>query len=89
MKTEKCFRCACAFCGNEENCENWCEMKEPCSNEPVISCPDFIADVSEFGIGQSRYLACCYSLSAIEDFQAGKPVDWKDVKRVLRLAIGE
>lgn len=85
----KCCRCLCAHCGNEEGCDNYCEMKEPCSRDPLIDCPDFIPDHSEFGIGQSRYLACCYSLAAIEAHQAGQPVDWEDVKRVLRLAMGE
>lgn len=87
MEANKCCRCLCAFCGKEEGCDNYCEMRQPCSHDAVINCPDFLADHSEFGTSQSRYLACHYSLSAIEDFQARKPVDWDDVKRVLRLVL--
>ncbi|KJS16928.1 MAG: hypothetical protein VR69_07050 [Peptococcaceae bacterium BRH_c4b] len=64
-------------------------MKELCGHEPLIHCPDFTPDHSEFGIGESRYLACQYAMAAIEAHQAGRSVNWEDVKRVLRLALGE
>lgn len=89
MEEKKCCRCLCAHCGNEAGCENYCEMKEPCSHDAVINCHDYNPDHSEFDIGQSRYLACCYSLSAIEAFQTGQMVEWEDVKSVLRLALGD